>query len=218
MAVKTGELQKIKIVNNRLDQVPEISLVGNIGMFDAMFISEGINNLILPGTEMDPQPARRLRIMINSFGGSVMQAFSIVTAMQNFINAGGEIETVNAGRADSAASWIFALGTRGQRKIMQFAGVFVHPPVLEDGTEIKDLPPGDQQRDEMENVYQKLIGIIVATTGKDAATVRRLMDNNTDMTAEQAISNGFADTLVRVNNAPRIRNNINRSTLVDIYN
>lgn len=218
MSVTNEELQKIKIVNNRLDQVPEISLVGNIGTFDAEYISYQINNLPRPGTEIDPEPARLLRMNINSFGGSVMQAFSIVTAMQNFMNSGGEIETVNAGRADSAASWIFAMGTRGRRKIMQFAGIFVHPPVLEDGTEIKDLPEGDDRRKEMENVYEKLIGIVVATTGRNASSVRRLMDNNTDMDSARAIREGFADEDIKVNNAPRVRNNVNRSTLVDIYN
>ena len=209
------ELERIEVRNNRLDGIPELDLRGNISSFDAFFISDRIANLRKPGTD---QPAKELRLNINSFGGSVIQAFTIVTAMQNFMNAGGEIETVNEGRADSAAAWIFAAGTRGRRRMMQFAGIFVHPPVLEDGTEIRDLPPGDPQREEMEDVFDKLVNIFVSATGKEFNRVKRLMENNTDMDANQALREGFADVRINVNNAPKIRNDVSRAKLVDIYN
>lgn len=215
MSGSTDTLKKIDIKNNRLDNIPELNLRGNIDSFDAFFISDQISNLTKPGTD---QPSKELRLNINSFGGSVMQAFTIVSAMQNFMNAGGEIETINEGRADSAASWIFALGTRGRRKMMQFAGVFVHPPVLEDGTEIKDLPVDDPQRKEMESVFDKLVNIFVATTGKEFNRIKRLMQNNTDMDANQALKEGFADVRIMVDNVPKIKNTVNRAALVEIYN
>lgn len=198
----------IEVVNNSLDGFQEISLRGDIDNYDASWVSYKILNL----------DSKKLRLLINSFGGSVGAAYTIVTAMELFRRSGGTIETINEGRADSAASWIFAMGDKGRRKIMQFAGVFVHPPLLADGTEMGDLSPSSVEYQELNRVYGSLIDIITATTGNSSEYVKSLMDGNTDMNAGSAVDNGFADEVIKVNNAPKPMDSLNRVQLCDFYN
>ena len=200
------------LVNSRLDNVPEIKIKGDIGRYDGTWISEQINRAYNPESG---KPAKKIRIIINSFGGYIDEAFEIISAMQLFMNAGGIIETVNVGVADSAAGWIASNGSRGYRKVMQFASGFFHPPILEDGTRISDLPEGDPTREAMQNTFDKLIDIFTGNTGRTKSSIVSIMEAETDMNADQLVKNGFADEKVVVDNAPKLKNTLSR---VEIFN
>lgn len=206
--------KKIDIKNNRLDGYNEISIIGNISDYDSEYICDSINNLITD----EGKTSKKLRLNINSFGGDVFGGFSIISSMQKFMDAGGLIETVNEGRADSTAGWIFSCGTRGHRKIMQYAGMFLHPPMFADGRGFEQVLPGSDDYNTLSQYFDKLIDIFVQVTGNSYTKVKNYMENETDFTADKAVKSGFADEKIMVNNAPKFKNGITREQIVNITN
>jgi len=200
--------KKVQIINSSRDGVPEIKLYGDIGQYDA-------ENIAYSLTSYDGE---RVRICINSFGGYVKDAFTILAAMNAYMATGGIIETVNEGRADSCAGWIFSAGTRGQRKILQFAGMFFHAPLFEDGAKITDLPEGDENRTMLEDYFDKLINIFVSATGKAYKAIKSIMEVETELNADEAVKQGFADTKLMVDNVPRVKNSVSRKEFCNIVN
>jgi ATP-dependent protease ClpP protease subunit len=202
-------MEKIKpnIVNNSKDGFTEIKLSGDIGRFDAYYISEQINKC----------ETKKIRMSINSFGGNVLDAFEIVSAMVNFMNAGGIIETINCGRADSCAGWISACGSRGYRKVMQFAGGFFHAPMFEDGTTLDMLSESDPKKALLNEYFDRLINIFVNATGRTYNAVKTIMSNNTDMDSKQLVKEGFADEVLNVDNIPKLKNELSREQIVNFY-
>lgn len=198
---------KPNIVNNVKDGYTEIKLKGDIGGYDAIYISEQINACT----------TKKIRFSINSFGGNVLDAFEIVSAMVNFMNAGGIIETINCGRADSCAGWIFACGSRGHRNVMQFAGGFFHAPLYEDGTTISMLSDSDPKKAMLNEYFDKLINIFVNATGRTYNAIRAIMINNTDMDAKSLKKEGFADNILFVDNEPKIKNELTPEQIVNFY-
>jgi ATP-dependent protease ClpP protease subunit len=208
-------MEKIKaqITNNNLDGFSEIRIIGDISGYDGRYLASQIDNL----TDNEYKPTKNLRIRINSYGGDVLRGgFSIVSAMQRFMNAGGTIETFNEGCADSTAGWIAACGTRGKRKVMQFSSGFFHAPMFEDGRTIEDLPEGSEERRILEDNFEKLVNIFVSATGKPASRIKQLMKNETELSADELVREGFADELVEVDNIPKIKNGISRMQIVNI--
>ena len=200
--------KKVQVINSTRDGVPEIKLYGDIGEYDAENIAYALSSF-----EGD-----RVRICINSFGGYVKDAFTILAAMNAYMATGGIIETVNEGRADSCAGWIFSAGTRGQRKILQFAGMFFHAPLFEDGAKITDLPEGDESRTMLEDYFDKLINIFVSATGKAYKVIKTIMEVETELDADEAVKQGFADTKLMVDNVPRVKNSVSRKEFCNIVN
>ena len=64
---------------------------------------------------------------INSPGGSVIDAYDIVDAN---LNSQAIIETIVTGLAGSAAGWIAATGTKGNRKIVDYGMGMIHDPSM----------------------------------------------------------------------------------------
>ena len=204
---------KAQIVNNRLDGFSEIKIIGDIGNYDGRYLAGQIDSLI---NREDYEAASKLRIRINSFGGDVMSAFSIVSSMQRFMDAGGVIETVNEGCADSSAGWIAACGTRGNRKVMQFSTGYFHPPSFADGRTLEDVPEGSEERAILLDNFDKLINIFVSATSKPYSRIKEIMENSTELDAKELVNEGFADERVEVNNAPKIKNGATRAQIVNL--
>ena len=166
---------KAKITNNRLDGFSEIKIIGDIGAYDGSYLAGQIDNLTDRGSY--PDASKNLRIRINSFGGDVRSGFSIVSAMQRFMDAGGVIETVNEGCADSSAGWIAACGTRGRRRVMQFASGFLHAPEFADGRKISELLEGTPEHAVLKDHLDKLVNIFVSATDKPYTRIKELMED-----------------------------------------
>lgn len=201
--------EKINITNKN-DGEGEIRLEGDIWGWNAEYIADQIVNY----------KGKVINMRINSHGGSVMAAYSIISAMNSFYEKGGIIKTINEGRADSCAGWILAFGTRGYRQILQFAGMFFHQPAMEvDGEIVKitDLAEGSGDRKMLEKIYQDLIDIFCASCSITESRVRNIMDNDTDMNAQDAVNSGFADKMVRISNMPSVSNSATRAQLCNFY-
>lgn len=124
-------------------------------------------------------------LFINSPGGSVFDGLAIYNSLRQ------HKATVNVtvmGVAASAASFIAMAGDKISMPDNTF--MMVHNPmgvVCGNAEEMRDTA------EVLDKLAASLIGIYVARTGKSEAEIKALLDDETYMTAKEALDLGFAD-------------------------
>lgn len=160
----------------KAENAVEVSIFDEIGMWGVTakaFIAE-----------LKQHAGKTVTLDINSPGGSVFDALAIYNALRAH---GSEITVKVMGVAASAASLIAMAGD----KIIMPENTFmmIHNPMT--GTygnadEMRDIA------DVLDKIGASLIGIYVARTGMAEADVKSLLDAETWLNAEEAVTKGFA--------------------------
>lgn len=207
-------LHQPTFVNSLIDGVPELEIRGLIHNYDAGWISNMLGSLKV-GTADNSLPSKNVRLLVNSEGGYINAAYTIVSAITRFQNNGGEVEVFVEGLAASAAGWVTAAGTRGKRRAIQYARFVLHAPRTDTGVTVDQLSDSDPLKAELESVFVDLVNIFVATTGQSAETIRSLMASNAELSAEEAKEYGIIDEVVYVNNAPKFKNSLSTSDFIN---
>ena len=138
---------------------------------------------------MDPD--RDIQIYINSPGGS----FTALTAIYDTIQfVKPDVQTICMGQAASAAAVLLAAGTPGKRLALPNARILIHQPALEGG--------GGQASDveiianEVLRMRALLEEMISKHTGRDIEEVRRDIERDKILTAQQAKEYGIVDDVI----------------------
>ena len=135
-------------------------------------------------------PDRDILIYINSPGGS----FTALTAIYDTMRyVRPEIQTVCMGQAASAAAVLLAAGTKGKRFALQNARVLIHQPSGEGQGQVSDL---EIQANEILRMRDLLEQILADTTGQDRETVKRDIERDRILTADQAREYGIIDEVI----------------------
>jgi len=135
-------------------------------------------------------PLSPIKMIVDSFGGSVDAMFAITDTMNSIVP---EIETICLGKAMSAAAHVFISGTKGRRLMMPHSRLLFHQmtsftygstaDIIVDVEEIKFL---------QEELYQEM----AEKSNLSIEEVRKLIDRSAYVRPEQAIEMGFADEVV----------------------
>lgn len=127
-----------------------------------------------------------VEIRVNSPGGDVFEGITIYNMLRNY---SGNVRVVVDGLAASIAS-IIALG--GDEIIMNEGSFFmIHNPWSGAMGEANDFR---KQADVLDSIRDQLLGIYQKATGMSEEEIVSMMDEETWLTAEQAIEMGFATT------------------------
>ena len=125
-------------------------------------------------------PNRDVMMYINSPGGSMTAMTAIYDTMQ-YIKP--DVQTVCLGQAASAAAILLAAGAKGKRLMLPNARVLIHQPAIDQGfgkaTEIERL----------ENTLAK-------HTGRDIEKIRKDIEVDTFLTAQEAKEYGIVDEVL----------------------
>jgi ATP-dependent Clp protease protease subunit len=133
-------------------------------------------------------PDRDIRIYINSPGGSSTSLMAIYDTMQ-FVRP--DIETVCLGQAASAAAVLLAAGTPGKRYVLPNSRVLIHQPSMDGARgQVSDL---EIQSAEIQRIRRQLEVTLARHTGKEVAEVRRDIERDLVLTADEAVGYGIAD-------------------------
>jgi ATP-dependent Clp protease protease subunit len=147
---------------------------------------------------MDPD--RDISIYINSPGGSITALTAIYDTMQ-FVKP--DIQTVCMGQAASAAAVLLAAGTPGKRLAVPHARVIIHQPATEGGFgQASDV---EIQAKEILRMRALLEQLIARHTGRSEDDVRRDMERDKILTAEEAIAYGMIDSLTQSRKASLLK-------------
>lgn len=136
-------------------------------------------------------PDREIRLFINSPGGSSTALMAIYDTMR-YIRP--DIETVCLGQAGSAAAVLLAAGTPGKRSILPNARIYIHQPSL-GGTQgqVSDL---EIQSAEIQRIRRQLETTLSQHTGKPVEDVRRDIERDRILTAQEAVDYGIVDQIL----------------------
>jgi ATP-dependent Clp protease protease subunit len=136
-------------------------------------------------------PDRDITMYINSPGGSFTSLMAIYDTMQ-YVRA--DIQTVCLGQAASAAAVLLAAGTPGKRMALPNARVLIHQPSLGGVPgQFSDLEIQAAEIERMRTLMEETLG---RHTGKDAAVIRKDIDRDKILTADQAKEYGIIDTVL----------------------
>lgn len=140
-------------------------------------IGEQINGARFSREMMElSKTASSINVWINSIGGSVVDAYQIISTINKLSIP---VDTYNIGLAASAAFDIFVHGRK--RYMMDYAQVMTHSV----------SGAGDQSERWNESVGK----ILASKSGKSLEEVRSMMDQETWMNADECLSQGFCDEI-----------------------
>ena len=138
-------------------------------------------------------PEKDIQLYINSPGGSITAGFAIYDTMQ-FVQP--EIMTCCIGQAASAAAIILAAGAKGKRVALPNARILIHQPATEGGYgQSTDM---EIQAREILRMRSSMEQILARHTGKDEEEVRRDIERDKFLTAEDAREYGLIDEVLNV--------------------
>ncbi|AOZ73444.1 ATP-dependent Clp protease proteolytic subunit [Boudabousia tangfeifanii] len=137
-------------------------------------------------------PDAMITMYINSPGGSFTALTAIYDTMM-YIRP--EIQTVCLGQAASAAAVLLAAGAPGKRLALPNARVLIHQPAMEgmqgQATDIEILANEmDRMRDWLENT-------LASHSGRPVEQVRKDIDRDKILTAQQALEYGLIDQVLQ---------------------
>ncbi|MEV7804613.1 ATP-dependent Clp protease proteolytic subunit [Microbispora sp. NPDC088329] len=135
-------------------------------------------------------PDRDISMYINSPGGSFTAMTAIYDTMQ-FVRP--EIQTVCLGQAASAAAILLAGGTPGKRFALPNARVLIHQPYTEGGGQGSDI---EIQAREILRMRSLLEDLVAKHSGKSADEVRKDIERDKILSAEEAKAYGLVDDII----------------------
>ena len=136
-------------------------------------------------------PDRDITIYINSPGGSMTSMMAIYDTMQ-FIQP--DIQICCIGQAASAAAVLLAAGTKGKRMALPNARILIHQPATEGGYgQSSDM---EIQAREILRMRAAMELILARHTGQDEEKIRRDIERDKFLTAEEAKDYGIVDEVL----------------------
>ena len=137
-------------------------------------------------------PDRDITIYINSPGGSMTSMMAIYDTMQ-FIQP--DIQMCCIGQAASAAAVLLAAGTKGKRMALPNSRILIHQPATQGGgyEQVSDL---EIQAREIMRMRAAMEVILARHTGQDEEAIRRDIERDKFLTAEEAKEYGIIDEVL----------------------
>jgi ATP-dependent Clp protease protease subunit len=143
--------------------------------------------LVLEGAD----PDRDITMYINSPGGSFTAMTAIYDTMQ-YIRP--DISTVCLGQAASAAAVLLAAGTPGKRMALTNSRIIIHQPATEGGYgQGSDI---EIQAREIMRMRNNLEEMLSRHSGRDIEQVKRDIDRDKILTAQEAQEYGLVDNVI----------------------
>lgn len=135
-------------------------------------------------------PGKDIIMYINSPGGYISAEIAIFDTM-SYVKP--EVSTVCIGRAASAAAFILSAGAKGKRYALKNSRIMLHQ--VSAGTEghIKDMKIAV---DEAAFLNEMMIEEVVKITGHSEEKIRRDIDRDYHMSAEEAREYGLIDEVL----------------------
>lgn len=134
-------------------------------------------------------PEKDIYMYINSPGGLISEMYGIYDAMQ-YVKP--DINTMGYGQCMSAGSFLLAAGTKGKRFALPNADIMIHE--LAGGADGKYHEIRNSVK-HMEVLYENMAKQYVEFTGQKLSKVKKDMERDNFMTAQEAKDYGLIDEI-----------------------
>lgn len=136
-------------------------------------------------------PDTDIQLYINSPGGSVTAGLAIYDTMQ-YVKP--DVATICIGQASSMGAVLMAAGAKGKRFSLPSSRLMIHQPMGGFRGQASDI---EIQAKEILFLKEKLINILFEHTGKDKKILKRDMDRDFFLSAQEAVEYGLIDSVVK---------------------
>lgn len=127
---------------------------------------------------------KKLKVRINSYGGEVAEGLAIYNLLKTY---DGEVATICDGFACSAASVVFMAGK--QRIMPKSSLLLIHNAWTRARGDANDLR---KAADDLEKITRPSIDIYSSVSNLSEEEIKKMMDEETWISADEALSYGFA--------------------------
>ena len=132
---------------------------------------------------------KEIVININSQGGSVIDGFSIVSAMRQAINKGIRVVTNVEGIAASIAGIIAVAGQ--ERNIVDYGRLMIHDPFFSGAKKVSE-----KMQNQLDHIRDSLTTILHNNSNVEKEVVSQLMSVETWLEAEEAVNSRLMDKMI----------------------
>lgn len=155
-------------------------------------ISDPLANLVIAQMLFleKEDPDRDIDLYINSPGGSVTAGLAMYDVMRH---VKCDVATTCVGMAASMATALLVAGAKGKRYAMPNARIMIHQT---SGGYRGTMADARIYLDEMAKMFETYVRIIVEATDRDAEQIRRDLDRDYWMSAEEAVEYGIVDAIM----------------------
>jgi ATP-dependent Clp protease protease subunit len=182
---QTGMGERSYDIYSRLLKDRIVFLDGEISDLNADLVVAQL--LFLDGQDIE----KDINLYINSPGGSVTAGLAIYDTIQHVKS---NVQTICLGQAASMAALILTAGTKGKRMVLPSSRVLIHQPWGGAQGQARDI--GIQSR-EIIRLKNMIIKYFAGHTGKTVEQVASDMERDLYMSAEDAVSYGVADSILK---------------------
>lgn len=136
-------------------------------------------------------PEQDIQLYINSPGGSVTAGLAIYDTMQ-YVKP--DVTTICVGQASSMGAVLLAAGAPGKRYSLPSSRIMIHQPMGGFRGQATDI---EIQAKEILFLKEKLTEILHNHTKKDKKTLKKDMERDFFMSADNAVKYGLIDSVVK---------------------
>ncbi len=136
-------------------------------------------------------PDKDIHFYINSPGGSVTAGMAIYDCMQ-LIRP--DVRTYCIGQCASMGAWLLAAGTKGKRAALPNSRIMIHQPLGGAGGQATDI---EIQANEILKTKDRMVELLAGHTGQTVAQIRRDIDRDKYMSADEALAYGLVDEIFK---------------------
>lgn len=135
-------------------------------------------------------PELPIQLFLNSSGGDLSAVLAIYDTLQ-YVHC--DISVTCVGEVIAASAALLAAGTRGMRAVLPHTRVVLRPLEASARGAIPDLILASE---EVERLRRQLEGVIAAHSGQNEETVRRHLERERVLGAQEAVDYGLADRVL----------------------
>ncbi len=167
-----------------------INLENRIVLLTGEIEDEMASSIISQLLYLDSNSDEKIRLYINSPGGSVSAGLAIYDTMQSLKCP---VSTICIGRAASMAAVILSGGAKGERLALRHSEIMIHQPSGGMNGQAEDILITAEH---IKNIRTELNSILAENCGKSVKEMEKATDRDNWMNSDDAVSFGIVDRVL----------------------
>ena len=193
---KYGRILNPYVIEERPLNITQLDVYSRLMMDRILFLSgevcaDTMDTLVAQMLFLDAQSNDPINLYINSGGGECYSGLELVSVMRHIKSP---VYTTILGCAASMGAVIASSGEKGHRRALKYSRFMIHQP--SSGVGYSTFRDQQIHLKEMESLKWDLYEVLAENSGKTKEEIEQLCDRDNWMKPQEAIANGFIDSIV----------------------
>lgn len=193
---KYGRILNPYVIEERPLNITQLDVYSRLMMDRILFLSgevcaDTMDTLVAQMLFLDAQSNNPINLYINSGGGECYSGLELVSVMRHIKSP---VYTTILGCAASMGAVIASSGEKGHRRALKYSRFMIHQP--SSGVGYSTFRDQQIHLKEMESLKWDLYEVLAENSGKTKEEIEQLCDRDNWMKPQEAIANGFIDSIV----------------------